>query len=252
MCVGPLRARLQGPARVQRGRVALFAAGLAALWLVEGTPFHDLGEIYLFSAHMTQHMVLCYAVPPLLIAGVPDWLWRRLLARPVVAPVVRVLTHPVVALGVFSLAFSLWHVPAIYQGALRNSLVHHIEHVIFIGTGLLLWWPVMSPLEEIPRLADPAKLIYLFVAPIAQFVVAAVLTFAQVPIYATYVAAPRISGLTPIGDQQLGGVIMKVGSLIAFGVPLARTFFRWYAATGGPDRPRHGTDASRSPAQRKS
>jgi putative membrane protein len=230
LAVGPLRARLGGPRQFPALPVAIFATGLVTVFLAEASPLHDLGEIYLFSAHMVQHLILSYVVPPLLIAGTPTWVLRPLLCNRFILPVARRLVHPAVALLVFSIGFSLWHIPTIYEGALQSSLVHHLEHIVFIGTALLMWWPVMSPLPELPRLDHGPRIVYLVLLPIGQFFVAAFLTFSPSAFYATYRAAPRITNLTAVADQQLGGIIMKMGGFIAFGIPLFRTFFAWYAA----------------------
>ena len=226
------------------------------IYLAEGSPLHDLAELYLFSAHMVQHLILSYLVPPLLIAGVPGWLWQPLLLNRWVKPLAHVLTRPLVALLVFSFAFSLWHFPAIYEGALQNSLVHHLEHVVFIGTAVIMWWPIMSPLEELPRLGPAGQVVYLLLLPVAQFLAPAFLTFSQVPFYPTYISAPRLMGLTPLMDQQLGGAIMKIGGFVAFGIPLVLAFFRWFARDSGstrrpiqPQTPPPSADETRKPSR---
>lgn len=244
IAVGPLRERIAPGVRFPIREAWLFASALLITFLAEGSPLHDLAEVYLFSAHMAQHLILSYIVAPLLIAGTPTWIWRRLLLARGVRPVFRVLTQPVAAFLVFSLAFSLWHVPAVYEGALRNSFVHHVEHVVFIGTAILVWWPVMSSVPEMPRLGYGLRILYIAALPLGQFIVSAFLALSSTPFYETYSRAPRITALTPQGDQQLGGVIMKVGSFIAFAIPLAYTFFRWYA--------RERSSTSPSPKKRAS
>ena len=89
-------------------------------------------------------------------------------AQPVLKPVARFLAKPLVALLVFNLLFSIWHLPAIYDGALRNSGLHHVEHLLFLLISLIFWWPLMSPLPELPRPVPLVQLLYLFVTPIAQ------------------------------------------------------------------------------------
>ena len=162
LLVGPLRRRLAPGARFPARQASFFYAALTVFYLAEGSPLHDLAERYLFSAHMAQHILLSYAVAPLLIVGLPEWVLRPLLLGRAVRPLARTLTRPVVAAAVFSLFFSGWHFPAVYEGALRSDVVHHSEHLIFIGTALLSWWPLLSPLPELPRLAPVGQLIYLF------------------------------------------------------------------------------------------
>ena len=228
LATGPLRPRLSSHARFERGKAVLFYSALVILFLAEASPLHDLAEIYLFSAHMVQHVILSYVVPPLLIAGTPDWIWRPLLLNRFVKPWARFFTYPLVALLVFDIFFSLWHLPSAYEAALQNSLLHHLEHVIFIATSIFMWWPVLSPLPELPRLRHGGLIIYLFLLPVGQFFVSALLSFATKPVYPTYINAPRVTGLSVVADQQLGGIIMKVSSFFAFGIPLAIAFFRWY------------------------
>ncbi len=243
LAVGPLRARLAPGKAFPAGKAAVFYGALVLLYLAEGSPLHDLSERYLFSAHMVQHLLLSYIAAPLLIWGTPDWVLRPLLLNRVTKPVARVLFQPVVAFLLFNLFFSLWHFPTIYEAALQNAWVHHVEHVFFIGTAVMLWWPLMSPLPALPRLSHIGRLVYLFLIPMAQFLVAAVLTFAHNAFYPTYIAAPRLWNLSAAADQQLGGIIMKIGGAVAFGIPFVLIFFAWYAeemASGSRKRKRKG------------
>lgn len=225
LAVGPLRERIAPGTRFPRGRAALFYSAIGLTFLAEASPLHDLAERHLFSAHMVQHLALSYLVAPLFLWGVPAWLWRSLLVGHLFTPLVRLLTHPLIAFALFNVFFSLWHLPVIYEGALHNSTLHHFEHVVFLGISLLLWWPLMSPLPELPRLPYAGQILYLMGMPIAQLPVFAAVTFATGPLYATYAASTLFD---PHTDQALGGVLMKVGGLIAFGVPFIVIFWRWY------------------------
>ena len=228
LLTGPLRARY-APGAPFPGRQAFYFYGaLILLYLTDGSPLHDLSELYSFSAHMVQHMLLAYVVPILLLRGLPDWLLRPVLLHLHVKPVARVLTQPAAAFVVFSLFFSLWHLPVIYEGALTNSFVHHTEHVLFLLTALLLWWPLLSPLPELPRLSHAGALVYLFLLPIAQLPVFAAVTFADHSLYPTYANSPHVMFGDARMDQTMGGALMKIGGLIAFGLPFIVTFFAWY------------------------
>lgn len=233
LLTGPLRGRLAPGTAYPKRQAVYFYGALAVFYLAEGSPLHDLAEIYLFSAHMVQHLLLSYVVALLFIVGTPVWILRPLLLNRVVRPVARVLTRPVVAAVVFSLFFSGWHFPAIYEGALGSDIVHHSEHIVFIGTALLMWWPLLSPLPELPRLSNVGQILYLFALPFGQFLVAALLTFSSEVIYPTYAAAPRLLGLSALGDQQLGGGIMKIVGFFVYGIPLVLAFFRWYRSENG-------------------
>jgi putative membrane protein len=233
MLAGPLRSRLTAGKRLPRAQAALFGAGLIVAFLTEASPLHDLSDRYLLSAHMVQHLLLSYVVAPLLLAGVPDWMARPLVTNRWVEPAFRMLTRPLTAFVVFSLAFSLWHLPMVYEAALGNAFVHHLQHLIFLALAIIVWWPVMSPLAEMPRLGYGPQVFYLLALPLGQFFVAAILTFAPEAFYDTYRQAPRILPMSPAADQQLGGVIMKIASFIAFGIPLVVVFMRWFAGDRG-------------------
>ena len=228
LLTGPLRGRFApGKAYPQR-QATLFYSAVVLFYLTEGSPLHGLAETYSFSAHMFQHLLLSYVVPTLMLCGTPDWLVRPLLLHRSVKPVVRVLTRPVVTFVVFNLFFSLWHLPVIYEGALQNATLHHTEHLIFVLTAFMLWWPLLSPLPELPRLSHAGALIYLFLLPIAQLPVFAAVTFADHAIYPTYADAAYVMFGDARADQTFGGALMKVGGLIAFGIPFIVIFFEWY------------------------
>ncbi|MDZ7703785.1 MAG: cytochrome c oxidase assembly protein [Trueperaceae bacterium] len=228
LAVGPLRHRLAPGRSLPRRQIGLFSSGLILLYLAEGSPLHDYAERYLLSAHMFQHLLISYLVPVLWLLGTPDWVLRPLLTHRWVKPVAKTLTQPVVAFLLFSLLFSIWHLPVLYEPALRNSLVHHSEHVVLIAISLLMWWPLLSPLPELPRLSYGGQLVYLFLLPIIQIIAFAFITFADHVIYAPYAAAPRVLGLSPLQDQAIAGAIMKIGGIIAFGTAFIVVFFRWY------------------------
>lgn len=233
LAVGPLRARLAPGQPYPKGPAIWFYAGLVVYFLSEGSPLHDLAEHYLLSAHMVQHLLLAYVVARMLLVGVPAWLWRVLLLHPSVFPTARVLLRPVVTFVVFGVFFALWHVPAIYQASLLNPLLHHVEHGVFLVTAIMLWWPILSPLEELPKAPDLVRLAYLFVIPIAQLPVFGGITFNPDVVYPIYATAPRAFGIDVIADQGLAGAIMKVFGLVAFGLPFARIFFEMYQRENG-------------------
>lgn len=227
--VGPLRERLAPGTPFDRGKAIWFGAAIVLFYLVEGSPLHDLAERYLLSAHMLQHLLLSYVVARMFIVGVPAWLWRAVLLNRVMAPIAKRALRPTTAFVVFSLFFALWHVPVIYEGALMNPTLHHIEHIAFLITAIMLWWPILSPLPEIPRAPHLVQMAYLFTIPIAQLPVFAAITFSPDVVYRTYEVAPRVyPWLSPLADQALAGAIMKVMGLAFFSVPFTRIFFDWY------------------------
>ena len=237
LAVGPLRSRLAPGVPFPTRRAILFGVAIIITYLTEGSPLHDLSERYLFSAHMVQHLLMMYICAPLLIWGVPDWVFRPLLLNRFVYPVARVVTQPVFAGLLFALFLSLWHVPAIYDAGLRNSTIHHTQHVLFLLVAFISWWPLMSPLKELPRLNYGAQIIYLFVtSTVLQLPLFAIITFSDHPFYRPYELAPRIISLSALDDQVLAGVIMKVLAMAIYSVPLIVIFYKWYNESQRPVR----------------
>lgn len=223
--VGPLGRRYGRP--LDHGQARAFAVGAIVLLLTLQSPLDDLADRYLFSAHMVQHMLLVFVAAPLLLAGAPGWFLRPLLRRPVVWPLARLATQPLVALVVFNLVFTVYHLPLLYNASLESEPLHALMHVLFIGTAILTWWPLLSPLPDLPRLSYPLRMLYVCAQVVLSQPVGALVTLASEPLYGHYVAAPRIIGLTALEDQQVGGLLMWVGSPLFFFAVLTVIFFRW-------------------------
>jgi putative membrane protein len=226
--VGPLRERWNLADEVDPKKIATFTAGVLVIFFSLLSPLHILGDHYLFSAHMTQHVLLTLVAPPLLILGTPDWLIRPLLRPNLSFYVWRFVTRPVVAVLVFNLVFALWHVPDLYNLSVTVHAVHVTEHLLFIGAAMLMWWPLTSSMPELPRLPYSLQMVYLFVLSITQIFVFVFVTFSKQPLYEWYVKAPQIWVISPLVDQQIGGIIMKVGGSILFLTLIVVAFFKWY------------------------
>jgi putative membrane protein len=204
--------------------------GLFTLYGAIATPLDALGEHYLLSAHMLQHIILIYPVPMLLLMGLPAWMLRPFMARFGIERLVRFLTRPVVALIAFNLVLIAWHIPGLYEWALRDRRMHNLEHVTFLLTALLMWWPVLSPMPTFPRLTWGGQMVYLFAHSITQIPIFAYITFRGEVLYPTYETAARIVPLTPLEDQQLGGILMKGANMVVLFTMLAVVFWRGYQA----------------------
>jgi putative membrane protein len=233
-----------GPRYVEAGerpatgrQVLWFSLGLLALWVSGDWPLHDLAERQLYSAHMVQHLVLALMAPALLLAGTPSWLARALLSpRPVMA-VMRRLTRPVPALLLFNAVLVTTHWPAVVDLSLTNHLFHLVTHAALTGAALVMWWPVLSPLPELPRLSYPAQMLYLFLQTIVPTVPASFLTFAGSPIYDIYETLPRAFSISVLDDQRLAGLIMKIGGGVLLWSVIAVLFFRWSRKEERPEHP---------------
>lgn len=213
---------------VEPRRLGLFFLGLLVIYLAEGTPLHELSEHYLFSAHMVQHLLLTMVAPPLLMLGTPAWLLRPFLTHRLVLPVARLFTSPIIAIAAFNLILAFWHVPGLYESTLQDHNIHILNHFTYVTAAVLMWWPVWSPVPELPRLGYPGQMLYLFVQSLVPAVLASIITFSDIVIYPTYGAAPRIFDISPLVDQQMGGLIMKmVGSIILWSLAIG-IFFIWF------------------------
>ena len=233
------RAIVTSPARVPLSQPLAFFGGCAALLVALNGPLHDLSDYYLFSAHMVQHLLLALVVAPLWLAGTPgdvlDRLLDPLVRSKVAGAIVRTATRPLVAFAAYAVLLIGWHLPGPFNVALEGHGWHVVEHVALLGSALLGWWPVLSPSRRLPALPYAAQLLYLFVLGMPMTVVAAFVTGAERPLYPWYAAAPRIFDLTPLADQQLGGIIMWVPAGVVPVIAFTVVFFRWAAAE--PDEP---------------
>jgi putative membrane protein len=200
-------------------------------------PIHELSDNYLFSAHMAQHMILTLVVPPLLLLGSPAWLLRPLIRPAYVMKLGQFLTLPLVAFLLFNAVFAAWHFPVFYEGALHGHAFHILEHLLFMTTAVIVWWPVLSPVTELPRIPYPAQMLYLILLSISQTPLFAVITFSDNVIYSFYANAPRVFDISPLADQQLGGIIMKVTWLTVFLPSICIVFLRWFYLEEKDGRP---------------
>ncbi len=228
--VGPLRRKYQLADFVKRSQITLFVVGMLVMFLALASPLDELGDEYLFSAHMVQHLLITLVAPPLLLLGTPGWLLQPLLRKRVLLNIGKVLTHPFVAFFLFNVDFWLWHAPPLYNTTLSNENLHIFEHLLFIVTATLYWWPVLSPSEELPRLSLGGQVLYLFLSGMPTVALGAGLTFMQ-PLYSPYIQQPiRAWGISPTTDQQLGGLIMWVPvNIIVIGI-VSVLFIRWMQA----------------------
>ncbi|HET7463928.1 MAG TPA: cytochrome c oxidase assembly protein [Longimicrobium sp.] len=225
--IGPLRHRFPGSKPASGRQVASFSAALLAMVLSLQGPLHEISDYYLFSAHMVQHLMLILVMPPLLLAGIPDWMLRPAIQVRWVKAVARALTLPLIAFGLNNVIFLAWHFPGPYDLMMRHHTVHIAMHLTIMVTGVIMWWPVMSPLPELPRIAPPLQMIYLFLVGIPMMVSAALITFSATPLYSWYVEAPRLFGIGALDDQRLGGVIMWVPGGLVLWIAITAVYFRW-------------------------
>ena len=236
-CTGPYRDRFNAARPVSVWRQIAFYAGVALAALALASPLDIVGDAYLFTAHMIQHLLLTLGVAPLLLAGTPAWLWRDVLRATRLTGFVRWARHPLVAFFSFNLVFALAHIPSFYELTLNNEPLHAAEHLVFIATAMLMWMPVLSPVPDISA-PYPAlgQVLYLFLQTIPATLVGVLLSAAGSAYYPTYVLAPRITGLSPLEDQQFGGLLIWVGGGLYYLIATGVVFFAWAAREEAANR----------------
>jgi cytochrome c oxidase assembly factor CtaG len=231
-CRGWLYLHRRDAHRWSPGRLCAFLGGLATIFVALASPIEPFASL-LLQIHMAQHLLLLMAAPPLLWLGAPLFPLLRGLPRPIrtywVAPLFRSaflrglfsrLTHPAAALAVFTAASWGWHVPALYDLALRSPSWHYLQHTCFLGAGLLFWYPVVRPYPARPRWPLGLLFPYLILADLQNTLLSALLTFSDHVLYPYYTTVPRLAGQTALADQSAAGVLMWVPGSAAFLLPL--------------------------------
>ena len=210
-----------------RRKIAAFAGSLLVLFGALNGPLHNLSDQYLFSAHMAQHLLLTLVFPPLLLYGTPAWVVRPLLRPRWVMALGRVVTRPLWAALLFTGPITIWHAPALYEAALRNHNLHIVQHLIFLTTAVVMWWPVLSPVPELPRIPHLLQMLYLFLLGIPMSITGALITLSGSVLYPFYAAAPRVWNLSPMDDQQIGGLLMWVLGGLMLWIVMSVIWFRY-------------------------
>jgi putative membrane protein len=207
--------------------------GLALILVALVSPVDKLGD-QLFFMHMAQHIVLLDLAPILCILGL-----TRVLLRPATRRIHRIeqaagfLAHPVFAVILYAATIWTWHVPALYDAALRHPLVHVLEHITFLSAGLLFWWHLLSPIRSRFRLGGLGPVLYVAATKLLVGALGMAITFSPDLIYDWYHQFGTIWGMTPLTGQQTGGALMTVEQETILGIVLITMFVR---ALGEEDR----------------
>src|SRR5260370_4501480 len=203
-----------------------FALAMAAI-LYAHTELDELADARIFTMHMLQHLLQTFVIPPLLLLGTPGWMLRPIvLCRPL-RPIFTLLTAPVIAFLLFSAVFVTAHFPAIFERMCRDEAFHIFLHLLFMAAGVLMWWPILSPIPEMPRLSYPAQILYLFLLMIPMTAVAAPITLASTVIYPWYNQGAHGWGIQPMDDQVLGGLLMWIGQGSYLMIVFTFIFYKW-------------------------
>jgi putative membrane protein len=212
LCWLPYRARVQTLAHQRRAvpgwRQACFAAGLITLAIALSYPVDSLAD-QLLVAHMAEHLVIGDISSLLIVLGFTGPLLAPLLRQRWLAPL-RVFTHPLVALPAWIISFYVWHLPVLYQAALRHDLVHGLQHACFLAFGIAVWMPLFGPLPKPAWFGNAARLIYIIIVRLAGTVLANVLIFSGTVLYPIYRAGDAKWHISPMGDQIAAAGLMMV------------------------------------------
>jgi cytochrome c oxidase assembly factor CtaG len=219
------------PGQFPLWRLGCFLAGLGVIWVAIASPLDGFADV-LLSAHMVEHLLLMSFAPPLLLLGYPVVPLLRGLPRVVtirfLGPLIRikalrrlgyVLITPLVAWFAMNLAFLGWHVPAAYDFALEHEHWHEFEHLCFLGTSIMFWWPLVRPWPTRESYAGWLLLVYLVMADIVNTVLSAFLAFCDRPVYPYYVSEANPFHVAPLADQRAGAVVMWVIGSVVFLIP---------------------------------
>jgi putative membrane protein len=219
------------PKLISVWRLAAYLAGVAGIWLAIGSPLEAFDDVSL-TAHMVQHLLLMSFSPPLillswpalpLLRGLPQWMIRL-----VVGPVSRsaffkslagAVMHPAVCWLAAALALVGWHLPGVFDRALRWDWLHDLEHMSFLATGLLFWWPVVQPWPSTNRWPRWSIPLYLFCATLPCDVLSAFLAFCDRVVYVSYLSGPSTLGISALQDQECAAALMWVTVTLVLLVP---------------------------------
>jgi putative membrane protein len=219
---------------VGAGHWVPYMAGIAVLTIALLSPLDAIGDHYLLSAHMLQHVLLSDVAPALLLLGLrspvlPLGLSRSTLRA--VAPgggrsgrLLAALTSPWVAIPLWAIATWVWAIPAIFDYAAQHQVVHAFEHATLFYTGLALWWLIVDPLPRARLRPNGQRLALLGFSRLASAAVCLPLTWITTTQYSLYANAPRAYGISAIGDQHLAGAGMCFIEFLVFGIAFATVF----------------------------
>ncbi|MGM0851683.1 MAG: cytochrome c oxidase assembly factor CtaG [Bacillota bacterium] len=237
--------------KLTRKEATYFILAMVLLYGIKGSPVEIMSTI-LFSAHMTQMALLYLVVTPLLVLGIPKWVWKAIVELPVVKQVFKFMTKPLISLLSFNIIFSIYHIPLVFDNVRTDATLHGLATIILFLLSLFMWWPLLNPVDDDIDLSGLKRIGYILGSAVLLTPACGLIIFAENPLYAPYydpqeflkalalcVPVNTLEGLTLTGpelftdmstqnDQQLGGVIMKIVQEIVFGVMLFNLFFQWY------------------------
>lgn len=252
-----------GSQRAPLARRIAFSLGTLTAFFALVSPLDFISDHYLFSAHMLQHLLLIMVAPPLWLAGLPENFLECLPLPGWLGAAVRWVTRPVTAYLIFNTVLLVWHIPSFYQDTLKNNTLHIIEHLMFMASAVIGWWPVLGRSTRVaPQVSRPLQVLYVFLMMFPSTLLGLILTFARSPLIPYYASAPRLWelaanpgqtvtglgtsasgwGLSVMDDQQAAGLLMWVPGNMVYMLILFTTLYAWFhemEKQGGENTPDH-------------
>lgn len=232
--IGP-KAVEPGQAVITRKQMWCFVGAMFLLWSASDWPMHDIGEDYLYSVHMVQHMMLSYFMPPLALLATPEWLARLLLGKDRAYRTARFFCKPVVAGVLFNGAVILSHTPQVVDHLkTAPGVLHYSIHALLVTTALMLWMSICGPIAEF-HMKPMGKMIALFLTSVVPTIPAGWLTMADGVVYKSYDIPVRVFGMSVTSDQQAAGALMKLGGSVYLWTIITVMFGRHFRKTFNSD-----------------
>ncbi|OUM85742.1 MAG: hypothetical protein BAA01_06300 [Bacillus thermozeamaize] len=215
--------------RVPKRKMVSFFLGMALFYLAVGSPLHIIGHFFLFSIHMLTMAVLYFIVPPLILYGMTDRMYRSVLSLGILRGVYAFFSRRAsISLVLFNLLLSFYHFPFIFEFFKEYQIAGSLIHSVLFFTAMMNWLPIVQTIDEFPRLSEGKKIVYLFVDGLALMPACVLILFSGVPLYESYAGAPQlVPWLSKLSDQQLGSIFMILIQEIVYMIVLAMVIYQW-------------------------
>ncbi|MCF8567549.1 cytochrome c oxidase assembly protein [Alicyclobacillus tolerans] len=230
--VGPLRVHVRNSEPATFGQAMAAGTALMVLYAAMG-PLGWISQQFLFTAYVLQMLLITQVVPPLLYLALPDWFVEPITTCSVLRAFLKAACSPVAAPVTYNALATVFLLPSPLSAVLSNDLVHFVVQSSLLVSAVFMWWPLMSRVKTMPRLTPGAQLVYLLFAANFMMPIAVFLFFSQTPWYPIYTQGDALLGVPPLGDQQIGALLMAVGMLFIYALRAIRPFFShsdsvWY------------------------
>lgn len=275
LITGPYREKFGGDKLPTRKQMIFFYSGLVILYIVKGSPVDLLSHIML-TFHMGQLAFYLLVFPIFMIKGIPEWLWRKVLNFKFMKPIVKLVTLPLISLLLFNALFSFYHIPAIFDMSKSSPVLHTSFSIILLIAAFIMWWPLITPLEEYNKIQPLVKIAYILGNAVMITPACVLIIFASTPLFAAYsqdgawiqamalcvpsdvlsgisntITGPEMfSPMSTMEDQQLGGIVMKTIQEITYGIILGKIFFSWFTKASLQVDPKPLTSANENYSER--